>query len=227
MERRNREQSANETLERPVIQELLGDVYQKNVLDIGCGDGSFGVELIEKGCLSYTGIDGSSNMIGLAKKRSKTSNLTFVHTTIEEWDFPTSQYDIIVSRLVIHYIEDIKCLFKNVFSSLKKKGRFIFSIEHPVITSSYGIHGHEELRQDWIVDNYFWMGPRKQEWLGGEVIKHHRTIEEYYRQLKQAGFVIDDVRESMPNENLFTDQETYKRRMRIPLFLFFSVTKKD
>jgi ubiquinone/menaquinone biosynthesis C-methylase UbiE len=229
MDRRNREQGANETLERPVIQELLGNVNQKKVLDIGCGDGRFGLELIEQGCTHYTGIDGSTNMIDLAKEKlqSQIDNLSFVHTTIEEWDYPINQYDIVVSRLVIHYIEDVTNLFHNVYSSLRNHGRFIFSIEHPVITSSYGIHRHEEVRQDWIVDNYFRMGPRRQEWLGGEVIKQHRTLEEYYRQLKQVGFVIKDVRESMPNENLFTDKETYERRMRIPLFLFLSVTKED
>lgn len=227
MERRNREQGANDTLENPVIQELLGDVSQQSILDIGCGDGRFGTELLDQGCLNYTGIDGSSNMIELAKQSSQPEKVSFIHTTIEEWDYPKNHYDIVVSRLVIHYIEDIAGLFERVFSSLKKNGRFIFSIEHPVITSSYDIPRQEELRQDWIVDNYFWMGPRNQEWLGGEVIKHHRTIEEYYRRMKEAGFAIEDVRESMPNEQNFTDQTTYERRMKIPLFLFISGTKKE
>ena len=48
MQRRQGQENANDTLEKPVIWQLLGDVSDQLVLDLGCGDAGFGVELLEK-----------------------------------------------------------------------------------------------------------------------------------------------------------------------------------
>jgi hypothetical protein len=58
--------------------------------------------------------------------------------------------------------------------------------------------------------------------MGGEVIKYHRTIEDYFTALRAAGFAVDAVRESRPQRARFQDEVTYERRKRIPLMLFFS-----
>lgn len=59
------------------------------------------------------------------------------------------------------------------------------------------------------------------------VIKYHRTIEDYFTGLRRAGFSVDAVRESRPQRDLFADLETYQRRMRIPLMLFFSAVHPE
>jgi hypothetical protein len=66
------------------------------------------------------------------------------------------------------------------------------------------------------------VGPRKAAWLGGTVIKYHRTIEDYVSALQGAGFVFDRLRESAPERTRFDDEAEYGRRMRAPLFLFLS-----
>ena len=40
-----------------------------------------------------------------------------------------------ISRMALHYIVDIAALFARVYATLADGGRFVFSIEHPVITS--------------------------------------------------------------------------------------------
>ena len=73
--------------------------------------------------------------------------------------------------------------------------------------------------------------PRITNWMGGKVIKYHRTIEDYFFALSSAGFVVDALRESRPQPARFHDPATYERRKRIPLMLFFSahrtVTKQE
>ncbi len=66
---RQRPKATNDTLEKPIIDRLIGDVAGKDVLELGCGDGSYGKELLDKGARSYTGIDGSENMITLAREQ--------------------------------------------------------------------------------------------------------------------------------------------------------------
>ena len=73
-----------------------------------------------------------------------------------------------------------------------------------------------------IVDEYFIKGARVVPWMGSEVIMYHRTIEEYYSGLQQAGFTIQQLRESRPRREQFSDVAEYQRRLRIPLFLFFA-----
>ncbi|MWV43315.1 methyltransferase domain-containing protein [Paenibacillus sp. HJL G12] len=225
-DRRGWSENANDTIEKPIIIQLIGDVSGHDVLDLGCGDASFGNDLLDMGACSYTGIEGSANMVEAAKKSLLRQNANVIHTTIEEWDFPDLQFDMVVSRLVLHYLEDIEAVFKKVYHALIDGGSFVFSLEHPVMTSSYGLPRGEGMKQDWIVDNYFHTGVRNQEWLGGKAVKYHRTVEGIYSALQEAGFQIVNLRESKPDEANFQSTETYQRRMRIPLFLFFRAEKR-
>ena len=110
------------------------------------------------------------------------------------------------------------------YRSLADGGTLVFSIEHPVITSSD--RGWDSgPRQAWLVDDYFREGSRENSWLGGRVTKFHRTVETYYRLLQEAGFAVDRLRESSPQREWFADVAEYERRRRIPLFLFLRGVK--
>ena len=223
--RRNREESPNNIIEKPILLEMIGEVQGKKVLDLGCGDAKFGVELLQKGCISYDGVEGSENM---AKEATKTLNGTEgkVHlSSIETWNFQTGNYDLVVSRLALHYLAELKDIFQETHKSLGSNGRFIFSVQHPVLTSSIKSAAASSSKTDWIVDDYFNSGERVEPWIDKKVVKYHRTIEEYYQLLKQTGFRIEDIREGTPRVEEFNSESEYKRRMRIPLFLLFSCKK--
>lgn len=68
MERRQWQENANDTLEKPVICELIGKVKGMKILDLGCGDARFAKDLFDLGCEEYIGIEGSRNMIQFASK---------------------------------------------------------------------------------------------------------------------------------------------------------------
>jgi SAM-dependent methyltransferase len=226
MSRRDgRKDSPNDLLEKPIIDELTGSLINLRVLDLGCGDARYGREALQRGCQSYLGIDGSKNMIALAKKNLAGTAGEVVRAAIEEWNFPRQQFDLVISRLALHYVEAIEAVFAKVFEALVAGGHFVFSIEHPVITSSDKGWQTRGPRHDWIVDDYFETGPRQTLWMNGEVIKYHRTVEDHFMALRQTGFVVDAVRESRPKPELFTDPATYERRKRIPLMLFFGACR--
>ena len=209
-----------------MLNELLGDFEKHKILDLGCGDGRFGVEALEKDVKEYVGVEGSEKMVRLARDNLAGTSAVIYHRLIEDWEFPTEAFDLVISRLVFHYIESITPVFEQIYKTLIPGGRLIFSVEHPVITCCNLARQEGERRQSWIVDDYFNSGKRQTRWNGKEVIKFHRTIEEYFMALRSVGFVIDAVRESKPQPEVFgSDKATYSRRMRIPLFLFFSAIK--
>lgn len=214
-----------DTLERPVFLDLVGSVAGLRILDLGCGAATFGRAALDQGCQSYVGVEGSHNMFLAAQQTLAGSAGTVIHTTIEAWNYPEAAFDLVVSRLVLHYVADFAAVCANVSQALTAHGRFIFSVEHPVLTCCARNWQTSTSRQDWVVNNYFRSGPRKTAWLGGEVLRYHRTIEEYFGILQQTDFVVECLRESGPRQEWLSDQAHYEQYKRVPLFLFFAARK--
>ena len=222
---RSRSGNPNDTLEKPVIFELVGELTDRRILDLGCGDAGFGREALAAGCQAYVGVEGSRNMVQAARKNLAGTDGQVVHATVETWEYPAEAFELVVSRLVLHYIEGVDSVFRKVHHTLVPGGCIVFSVEHPVITScDRGWQGNGP-RQDWTVDDYFDAGRRVTSWLGGQVVKYHRTVENYYLGLQRTGFVVESVRESEPQRKFFKDDDTYRRRRRIPLFLVMAGRK--
>ncbi len=226
MKRRGRKDSPNNAIEGPIIHELIGDFQGKKILDLGCGDATFGKELLNQGAGSYTGVEGSEQMVEAAKNNLAGTNGTIYHKTMESYNYTADQFDIVTSRFAIHYVSDIQILFQNVQKTLKDNGKFVFSVQHPLTTSSFISKKTGDKRGNWIVDDYFHEGERKEPWIDQIVVKYHRTIEHYFRALSRSGFSVIDLREGTPKREHFTSDEEFERRMRIPVVLAFLCVKR-
>jgi SAM-dependent methyltransferase len=221
---REHPENANETLEHPVIRQLLGEVCGHDFLDLGCGNAGFGKELLAEGASSYLGIDGSLNMIAGAKAALLGTPGRVVRAELQDWAYPAASFSRVCARLVLHYVADLEPLFRKIHHTLRPGGRFVFSVEHPVLTA-------RELALDdgpqggWIVDNYFSTGKRVTDWMGARVVKYHRTVEDHFIALQASGFNVESLRESKPVRSNFESDEAFLRRQRVPLFLFLAAGK--
>ncbi|MFQ4146104.1 class I SAM-dependent methyltransferase [Chlorogloeopsis sp. ULAP02] len=225
MQHRQRSDTPNETLEKPVLMDLIGLITDKRILDLGCGDAAIGREFLQQGAASYVGVEGSHKMAAIARQTLADTSEQIIQQTIEDWTYPHAAFDLAIARLSLHYVADLVPIFTKVFDALVPSGRFVFSVEHPVITSCDRGWKSGTPRQDWIVDDYFTTGLRVTNWLGGTVQKYHRTVEDYFHLLQEAGFMIADLREAHPQREYFHDVQTYERRKRIPLFLILAAHK--
>jgi SAM-dependent methyltransferase len=224
---RQRIDNPNDSLEKPVILDLAGELTNRRILDLGGGDATFGREALSKGCRTYLGIEGSANMVKSAQQILAGTTGQVVHDAIESWDYPAEAFDLVVSRLALHYVRDVDAVFKQIYQTLVDGGRLVFSVEHPVITSCDRGWQRNGPRQDWLVDDYFATGQRITSWMGGQVIKYHRTIEVYFVGLQRAGFLVESLREAEPQRARFVDGDKYQRRKRIPLFLIMAGRKNS
>ncbi|MGM7700726.1 class I SAM-dependent DNA methyltransferase [Pseudalkalibacillus sp. Hm43] len=222
--RRNRSESPNNVLEGPAINDLIGSPKGDRILDLGCGDGLFGKELLERGAVHYHGIDGSERMVELARKGFEDTRVEFQCRSLEGLKLQQNHYDLVVSRLVFHYLKDVQPVFEKVFHSLTHGGRFVFSVQHPVITASMKSASGGK-RENWIVDDYFKIGERTEPWMDQMVTKYHRTTEQYITEILQAGFQLEGLKEGTPDERFFSQTEEYERRSRIPVVLILSARK--
>ncbi|TYS68132.1 class I SAM-dependent methyltransferase [Sutcliffiella horikoshii] len=223
--RRNRIDSPNNAIEGPIMLELVGNIKNHTILDLGCGDASFGKELLQLGARHYIGVEGSEQMVEAARSNLLELEATIHTKTMESYDYPSESYDLVTSRFAIHYVSDIDRLFRNIYETLKDDGRFVFSIQHPLTTSSFASKEAGDKRGNWIVDDYFRDGERKEPWINQVVVKYHRTIEQYFTALRQAGFTVRDLREGTPKREHFSSEEEFVRRQRIPVVLAFACVK--
>jgi SAM-dependent methyltransferase len=214
-------------MEEPALMAELGSVAGLRVLDLGCGDAAIGRALLEAGCASYVGIDGSKRMVGAARASLAGSAGEVLQADIEDFRAEPGGFDLVVSRMALHYVEDLSPVMRACRDALTPGGRLIFTVTHPLITSHDPRATGSEPRQSWVVDDYFVTGPRRVRWFGTHTTWHHRTIEDYVRELREAGFALRNLRECPPDRARFEirDEAEYKRRLRIPLILLLAAER--
>ena len=118
----------NELLEMPAALKLLGNVKGKKILDFGCGTGIYAKLLTKKGA-KVKGFDISKEMLEIAKRENPKLDLRIG----SGYKFPFKEkFDIVLSSLVVHYLDDWNKMFKEVRKVLKKGGYFVFSTGNPV-----------------------------------------------------------------------------------------------
>lgn len=211
-----------------ILRELIPDLKDKNVLDLGCGFGWHCRYAREQQASSVVGVDISENMIQRAREISSDPLITYVKAPIEDFSFSESRFDVVISSLVFHYIESFKDICEKVYDSLKPGGNFVFSVEHPIFTSRkeqdwyYDEHGN---RLHWPVDKYQKEGMREALFLNENVIKYHRTISTYMNDLIDAGFIISAVKESFPSDEMLKYDPEMTDENRRPMFLMISASK--
>ena len=218
---RTRPDNPNDTLEQPVLRDLAGELRGRRILDLGCGAATFGVFALAEGAATYLGVDASQRMVAAAQAALADTPGRVIQASFETWDYPAAAFDLVVSSLALHYVADLDAVMGGIARALVPGGRVVFSVEHPIITSC-ARGWTQPQRQDWVVDDYFVTGPRQTSWLGGEVVRYHRTVEEYVIALQAAGLTLDSLRKSRPERERFTVEAEYTRRLRIPLFLFLA-----
>ncbi|TAA72491.1 class I SAM-dependent methyltransferase [Planococcus salinarum] len=222
LKRRSRKDSPNNAIEGPAIDLLLASVEGADILDLGCGDGTYGNELLARGAGSYTGVEGAAAMVELAASRLLSPKGAVIHSSLENFEYPANRYDVVLSRMVIHYIDNIEKLFASISQTMKKEGKFVFSVQHPLITASFASKIDGDKRGNWLVDDYFIQGERQEPWIGKTVVKYHRSIETYFGALSSAGFMVEALQEGQPKPENFADSGEFERRTRIPVVLIFS-----
>lgn len=212
------------------LKKILPDFENKRVLDLGCGYGWHCVYAAENGASHVVGVDISEKMLKVAKEKTAfTDKVEYVCAAMEDIDFQNESFDIVISSLALHYAKSFEDIVKKMEQYLTQGGIFVFSVEHPIFTA-YG-------SQDWFydqdgtilhfpVDNYFYEGERKANFLGEEVTKYHKTLTTYLNGLLQNGFEILDIVEPKPSQKLIEEVEGMKNELRRPMMLLISARKK-
>lgn len=126
------------------LQKILPSFQDKKVLDLGCGYGWHCKYAVDNGASYVLGTDISSKMLERAAGKNSDEKIDYQCKAMEDLCLEPDSFDVVLSSLALHYIEDLLGIFSNVYMCLTTGGQFVFSVEHPLFTAS-GL-------QDWIYD---------------------------------------------------------------------------
>ncbi|MGE5615439.1 MAG: class I SAM-dependent methyltransferase [Bacillota bacterium] len=208
-------------VEWPRLCAMLPKLDGLRILDLGCGFGAFARYARQQGAASVVAVDRSANMLERARELTSDAAIAFRQAGIEELEFAEGSFDLVCSALVFHYLADFLPIARKVNGWLVPDGRFVFSVEHPVMTAPT----QPEWREDAPpapLERYGEEGARITHWLTPGVRKYHRTVASYVNALIEAGFTLRRLEEWMPTpEEIAANPEWAAWRHR-PAFLLVS-----
>ena len=210
----------NAYYDRPNTLRLLGDVGGKHILDAACGPGKYAEILLGKGA-QITGFDISPKMVRYAQKRNNATDHFFVHDLSKPLDmFHSEQFDVVLSALALHYIEDWNPVVQEFYRVLKKGGEVVISIEHPFFEYTY-----------FKSKKYFEIEAVRAIWrgFGGKVRvpSYRRPLMECIQPFTDNGFYIEQVVEPLPVEEFEKlDPRHFKELNEFPAFMCLKAVKK-
>ena len=208
---------------------LLPEVSGRRVLDLGCGAGQLARHLAVAGAAEVIGIDVSERMLALARAEWAHPRVTYRRSAIEQVEFPAARFDLVVSSLAFHYVEDYAGLVGHIAGWLSPGGVLVFSTEHPIFTARLPGEGWvldgAGRRTGWSLDRYSDEGAREETWFVAGVRKIHRTFATLINGLLDAGLAVERVIEPIPGERWFAEHPDARDERRRPIFLLIRASK--
>ena len=115
------------------IHELIpfSEAKDKDLLEIGCGNGADGVEFARHGA-RYTGVDLTETAVEATRNHFAILGLdgTFQTENAEQLSFPDNSFDLVYSMGVLHHTPNPDRAFAQVHRVLRPGGRAIIMLYH-------------------------------------------------------------------------------------------------
>ena len=197
-------------VEENITLDLIGNVRNKRVLDIGCGTGRY-CELLAKKGGKVVGIDPSSKMLEYAKRKI-TSDCKFELRLgrIENTGLPHSHFDVAVCALTVGHLLELEPAIREVSRIIKTKGRLVVSDMHPY----------------WFVAGYDYVKFLDRSGQEYRIPEYAHLYEEYWNLLGKFKFSLQDIKEPRIDEDLIRRFPGLKKYEDMPLALILRARKE-
>lgn len=205
--------------ERPAMTNLFpNDLNNKKVLDAGCAAGWYTEQFIKLGA-DVVAVDMSPEMVEATIRRVGDKAEVLCSDLDGKLPFADESFDLIISSLVLHYVQDWKQTFAEFQRILKPKGSFIYSIHHPMMDINLSKE-KEYFTTELIIDTW-----KRQ----GKLIKvpfYRRPLQTILNETL-SNFSIEKILEPQPTEECKEKApESYERLTKNPHFLIIKAEKR-
>ena len=232
--------SFSENIERPAVEQLIGDVTGLRLLDLGCGSGTYSVWFARRGA-QVTGLDLSQTMISLAEQRAMQQGIQAqfkVADIREALPLNSSHFDVVFTGTALHYVENIDSLMIEVARVMRPRAQLIASVLHPMSTARFALANCAEVEGPDPWEGWYFGSPLRSidtPWLdfgevaaeGRRISCYHHTVADYFNAISSAGLAITALLEPEPSAEFASkNADRYDEAMRTPVFLIFKAERR-
>lgn len=190
---------------QPILDDFLGDYSGRTILDAGCGNGFLSHQLAQT-AKKVVGIDVSGKLLQYAATNKKGENVSFKKADLtQKLSFQDSQFDIVVSVMVLQYLPQISRFASECSRILKPEGKLIVVIDHP--SHALFLRAQElvgKKNEKFITSgSYFKSGLRKKHSLWNKAILqyYHRPVSFYLNSFVDR-FRLVRLKETKPDNEV-------------------------
>lgn len=215
------------TLIFPGILKVIGKVSGRDVLDVGCGNGSLARILARMGN-RVTGVDGSPGIIAHAKERKAVHPLgaQFFATDAANLSmFEANSFDLVTSCMALMDMADAAGAIKEMGRVVRRAGRCVMPFSHPCFdiphasswlnewgfghtsTLSLRLERYREEFSEWL---------RWSDKVDFEMLAYHRPLSWYFQAIREAGMAVTMLEEPVPTPEFLAQSESGAALQKFP-----------
>lgn len=192
---------------------LLGNLANKKVLEIGCGNGRSLKYVFDKGATDLWGIDISPNQVKRTKNFLVLQGISAELKCApmeDDCGIPTNYFDLVYSVYGIGWTTDLNKTFRQIYSYLKKDGVFIFNWSHPIhkcvsLENNKLIFSNSYFDEEWYSAT---MGDKK-------IMLSNRKLSTYINALADNGFMIEKLVEDNDEDLVNAEETEFSRKAKM------------
>ncbi len=216
-------------LNNPAAFELIGDLKNKEVLDLACGEG-FNTRLLASKGACVTAIDNSKTLLTFAQQEEHKKPLGIKYSLKEASHLEgiaSRTFDLVTCFMALMDIEDYEAAIEEVARVLKPEGRFVFSIVHPCFEKMTFEGVTVEAR-----DRYFEKLQERVDWTMDRLTKkfvttaYHRTLSDYSSALAKSRLLISRIIEPQATNEMVKKHPVLHEELKRPISIIFETIKK-
>ncbi len=220
----------------PALLEICEPLKDRDVLDLGCGQGFFSRQMAKRGA-RVVGIDLAEKQIAHALRHEAEEPLGIQYHVVSASQvaehFADRRFHLITACMALHDMAEPQAVFPGAYTLLIPGGRLAFSIPHPCTDTPF----REWERQDSLdhgylkINHYFDSGPTVLRWRMGRLAYHwdspywRHTIGEWSAMIASAGFLISGLHEPRATAEQVAQEPHLEDAARLPSFLIFDLVK--
>jgi len=176
------------------LDDELGPVAGRRILDVGCGPGWLTARLVAAGA-DAVGVDGSAKLLEIARRHHPGVDFHQADLTAGLGDLADGPpYDRIVALMVLMDVPVLEPLMADVARALAPDGRLVLTIPHPCFWSQSPVEDPQTGERYRKVRAYL---PHEQRWVesfGGHR-HYHRPLGWYVERLAEVGLAVTRLAE--------------------------------
>ena len=232
---RNKPVCLSDFTARDHIFKLIKSLKNKNIADLGCGEGYCANYFKKQGAKKIFGIDLSNKMINLAKQRNL-DNAFFKKASITNTRLKSNFFDIVFAIFVFNYLKKKEMLkaCKEIYRITKRNGKVYITIPHPFypfLSQKNDIFYFRSLiptdyinKIDYELDGYISRLDKIK--LPVKII--HHMLEDYFNAFRLAGFktILEFKELKVSKKNLKKNKKFFNKVKDLPLHILFILEKK-